>query len=49
MHLTGAPPRQEDIGMNADMILEIRPALTEYLREFEPCMGHRSNRRHLDT
>jgi SRSO17 transposase len=49
MHLTGASPRQKDIGMNAEMILEIRPALTEYLREFEPCMGHRPNRRHLDT
>ncbi len=35
--------------MDADTILGIRPALTEYLREFEPCMGHKPNRKHLET
>jgi SRSO17 transposase len=49
MHLLGAPPRQEDIGMDADTILSIRPALTEYLRGFDACMGRLPNRRHLDT
>jgi SRSO17 transposase len=40
---------QEAIGMDADTIMEIRPALTEYLREFEGCMGRASNRVHMET
>jgi SRSO17 transposase len=35
--------------MDADTILSIRPALTEYLRGFDACMGRASNRTHLDT
>ena len=35
--------------MDADTILRIRPALTEYLRGFDPCMGRVPNRSHLDT
>ena len=35
--------------MDADTILSIRPALTEYLRGFDACMGRAPNRTHLDT
>lgn len=35
--------------MEADGVLALRPALTEYLREFDDCMGKRSNRAHLAT
>jgi len=35
--------------MDADTILSIRPALTEYLRGFDACMGRTPNRTHLDT
>src|SRR5690606_23711428 len=49
MHLSGAPPEQEEIGMDADTILSIRPALTEYLHGFDACMGRAPNRKHLDT
>jgi SRSO17 transposase len=35
--------------MDADTIMEIRPALTEYLHEFDGCMGRVSNRVHLET
>lgn len=35
--------------MDADTIMEIRPALTESLRSFDGCMGRVSNRSHLDT
>jgi SRSO17 transposase len=35
--------------MDADTILAIRPALTEFLHEFDGCLGRQSNRRHLAT
>ena len=35
--------------MDAQTVLEIKPALTEFLRGFEGCMGRRSNCRHLGT
>ena len=35
--------------MDADTIMEIRPALTQYLHEFDGCMGRVSNRAHLET
>jgi len=35
--------------MDADTILRIRPMLTEYLHEFDGCMGRVTNRRHLET
>ena len=34
--------------MNAETVLRIKPALTEYLHEFDGCFG-RVSRRHLDT
>lgn len=40
---------QETIGMDAETIMAIRPALTEYLHEFDDCMGRQSNRAHLAT
>jgi len=36
------------MGMDAETILGIKPALTEYLRAFDGCMGRKSNRRHRD-
>jgi SRSO17 transposase len=36
-------------GMDADTILEIKPALTGYLHEFDACFGRVTARRHLDT
>jgi SRSO17 transposase len=42
-------PIQETIGMDADTIMAIRPALTAYLHEFDDCMGRQSNRRHMAT
>ena len=33
--------------MDADTILRIKPALTEYLHEFDRCMGRMSNHDHL--
>ena len=35
--------------MDADTILRIRPMLTEYLHEFNGCMGRITNRAHLQT
>ncbi len=35
--------------MDADTILRIRPILTEYLHEFDGCMGRITNRAHLRT
>jgi len=35
--------------MEGEAILRIRPALTEYLHEFDGCMGRGSNRSHLQT
>lgn len=35
--------------MDADTILRIRPMLTEYLHEFDGCMGRITNRSHLET
>jgi SRSO17 transposase len=35
--------------MDADTILRIRPMLTEYLHEFDGCMGRVTNRFHLET
>jgi SRSO17 transposase len=39
----------EAIGMDADTIMGIRPALTQYLHEFDGCMGRVSNRAHMET
>jgi len=35
--------------MDADTILRIKPALTQYLHEFDDCYGRITARRHLDT
>lgn len=35
--------------MDAETILRIKPALTQYLHEFDGCMGRVTNRRHLQT
>ena len=35
--------------MDAQTILEIKPALTGFLRGFDQCMGRGTNRRHLQT
>lgn len=35
--------------MDADTILRIKPALTQYLREFDGCMGRVTNQGHLAT
>jgi len=35
--------------MDAETIMEIKPALTGYLHEFDGCMGRVTNRRHLAT
>jgi len=35
--------------MDAKTILRIKPALTQYLHEFDGCMGRVTNRRHLET
>lgn len=35
--------------MDADTILRIRPMLTEYLHEFDGCLGRVTNRAHLQT
>ncbi len=35
--------------MDADTIVRIRPMLTEYLHEFDGCMGRITNRAHLQT
>jgi len=35
--------------MDAETILRIKPTLTRFLHEFEPCMGRITNRRHLET
>lgn len=35
--------------MDADTILRIKPALTQFLHEFDDCMGRGTNRRHLRT
>ena len=35
--------------MDAETILEIKPALTQYLHEFDDCFGRCTTRRHLDT
>jgi SRSO17 transposase len=37
------------MGMDADTILRIRPALTEYLHAFDGSMGRVTNRSHLST
>jgi SRSO17 transposase len=36
-------------GMDADTILRIRPALTQFLHQFDDCFGRITARRHLDT
>src|SRR3989337_2781691 len=46
---SGTRTQQETIGMAADTILRIKPALTQYLQEFDGCMGRVTNRRHLQT
>ena len=35
--------------MDADTVLRIRPALTDYLKEFDDRFGRVTTRRHLDT
>lgn len=35
--------------MDAETILRIKPTLTEYLHEFDDCLGRATNRRHLNT
>lgn len=35
--------------MDADTILKLKPALTRFLHEFDPCFGRITARRHLDT
>ena len=40
---------QEVLGMDAQAILEIRPALTAYLHEFDGCFANVRSQRHLAT
>jgi SRSO17 transposase len=40
---------QETIGMDAQTILELKPALTGYLKTFKGCMGRKTNQGHLET
>ena len=47
MTFLGEPYTQEVMGMDAATILRIRPALTEYLHEFDGCLGRVTNRVHL--
>jgi SRSO17 transposase len=35
--------------MDADTILKLKPALTRFLHQFDPCFGRITARRHLDT
>jgi len=35
--------------MDADTVLRIKPALTQYLHEFDGCFGRITARQHLDT
>ena len=35
--------------MRADTVLKVKPALTQYLHEFDGCFGRVTARRHLDT
>ena len=35
--------------MDAETVLRIKPALTQYLHEFDACLGRVTNRRHLRT
>lgn len=35
--------------MDAETILRIKPALTQFLHEFDACMGRTTNRRHFQT
>lgn len=44
-----APALKEIIGMDANIILDIKPALTRYLKHFDPCFGRITARQHLDT
>jgi SRSO17 transposase len=47
MTYLGEPYTQEVMGMDAETILRIRPALTEYLHEYDGCLGRVMNRGHL--
>jgi SRSO17 transposase len=47
MTYLGEPYTQEVMGMDAETILRIRPVLTEYLHEYDGCMGRVMNRGHL--
>jgi SRSO17 transposase len=49
MIFLGEPYTQESMSMDAATILRIRPALTEYLHEFDGCLGRMTNRGHLAT
>jgi SRSO17 transposase len=40
---------KETTDMDAETILELKPALTQYLHEFEDCFGRVTTRRRLDT
>jgi SRSO17 transposase len=45
----GGAHRKEAIGMEANTVLSIKPALTRYLHEFDGCFGRITTRHHLDT
>src|SRR5271169_375612 len=49
MELPGTWTWKEITGMDANAILEIKPALTRYLHQFDGCFGRVTARRHLDT
>jgi SRSO17 transposase len=49
MTYLGEPYTQEVTGMDAAAIMRIKPTLTEYLHEFDGCMGRVTNRGHLAT
>jgi SRSO17 transposase len=42
-------PRKEIFGMDAHTILQIRPALTRFLHQFDDCFGRSQTRGHLAT
>src|SRR5271169_5465515 len=49
MELPGTWTWKEITGMDADTILKIKPALTQYLHGFNGCFGRVTAQRHLDT
>ncbi len=41
------PPRKETFGMDAQTILQLKPTLTRFLRQFDDCFARSQTRGHL--